>query len=101
MEDDFEDSGEIRLMDPGEEQLKKLVLLQRQSQQQMQQAMQQVAQMQQQIAQMIAQALQQVAQTNQQVAAALSQLSAPRRRIPIRDEQGRITEAHDLPMSMQ
>lgn len=101
MEEDFEDSGEIRLMDPGEEQLKKLVMLTRQSQQQLQQAMQMIAQMQQQIAQMIGQALQQVSQSNQQVAASLSALSAPRRRIPIRDAEGRITEAHDVPMQMQ
>lgn len=87
--------------DPTEEALAQLVQLQQQSQQQIQMAMQQIGQMQQQLAQAITQALGQVAQSNQMVAAAVSALSAPRRRIPVRDAEGRITEAHDVPMSMQ
>lgn len=76
-----------------------------------QQVMGQIAQLLQQTAQLmqvvvqtnqqIVQGLQAVAQTQAQTVQALRALSGPRRRVPIRDEEGRITEAHDLPMGMQ
>ena len=50
--------------------------------------------------QQIVQALQDVARSNQMVSQAAAQLAAPRRRIPVRDEEGGITEAHDIPMQM-
>lgn len=66
-----------------------------QTQAQLGQALQHIAEMQQQFAQAIMQVLQQVAEGQQQLAQAVS---APRRRVPIRDEGGRILEAHDIPM---
>ena len=66
-----------------------------QTQAQLGQALQQIADMQQQFAQAIMQVMQQVAQGQQQLAAAIS---APRRRVPVRDGDGRILEAHDIPM---
>ena len=67
-----------------------------QTQAQLGQALQHIADMQQQLGAAIMQGLQQVAQSQQQLAAAIS---APRRRVPVRDqESGRILEAHDIPM---
>ena len=70
-----------------------------------------------QLAQVFAEAMKQLteslAQSQQQSAAQLAALlgqshkqlgavlSAPRRRIPVRDENGRITEAHDMPLTVQ
>lgn len=72
--------------------------MQQQSQQQIAEAMQRIAEMQERLAQTIVQGLQQIARSQQQVMMAIS---APRRRIAVRDGEGRITEAHDVPMAMQ
>jgi DNA-binding protein H-NS len=95
-----DDMGMDLPIDASEAALTQLVQLQQQSQQQIAQAMQEIAQMQAQLGQRIIIALLQIAETNSQVAAALKALSAPRRRVPIRDKDGRITEAHDMPMGM-
>jgi hypothetical protein len=94
-----DDMGMDLPIDASEAALTQLVQLQQQSQQQIAQAMQEIAQ-QAQLGQRIIIALLQIAETNSQVAAALKALSAPRRRVPIRDKDGRITEAHDMPMGM-
>jgi hypothetical protein len=46
----------------------------------------------------VSEALSAIAKGQEQTAEALMALAAPRRRIPIRDEEGRIVEAHDMPM---
>ena len=71
-----------------------------QAQAQMAAQQEQMGQMMAQMAQQMQQVMAAVAQSNQQIAQAVAQLAAPRRKIPIRDETGRITEAHDIPMSM-
>lgn len=93
------DEGDIDIPpDATEQSLAQLVQLQQQSQEQIASAMQQISEMQAQISQTIIQGLQTIAQGQKQLAAAIS---APRKRVPIRDESGRITEAHDIPMRVQ
>ena len=92
---DGDDLGVDLPPDATEQSLAQLVQLQQQSQEQIAAAMQQISEMQAQIAQTIAQALQAIAQGQQQMVKAIS---APRRRVPVRDQDGRILEAHDIPM---
>jgi hypothetical protein len=46
----------------------------------------------------VAEALAAIAQGQQQTAEALRALAAPRRRVAVRDDDGRMVEAHDMPM---
>ena len=98
-EDDLDEDVGLE-QDPHEQAIQQLVQSQMQSQQQLSQAVQQISEMQARVAQALTQALDHVAQTNQMIAQAMQSLSAPRRRVAVRDGEGKITEAHDLPMGM-
>ena len=84
--------------DPHEQAIQQLVQSQMQSQDQLAQVIRQISEMQAQVAQALTQALSHVAQTNQMIAQSMQALSAPRRRVAVRDGDGNITEAHDMPM---
>lgn len=92
-----EDEGDENF-DLGPDQLEQTLQQLVQLQAQFAQVIQQIGEMQAHVGQALTQALAQIAQSNQLIADAIQKVSAPRRRVAVRDGEGRITEAHDLPM---